>query len=143
MAKKATKKRATKKAKTVTKPYEPTERERPVPETFKARRKAKPPVPMMRRDESKDNAIRPGHSDLETGTELLMGELNDTNSPYIAGELSLLGITVERITQVGDNLKDLAESFSIALARSDYIFTTGGLGPTQDDLTREAIAVSL
>tara|TARA_B100000809_G_scaffold136475_1_gene134011 strand:- start:1252 stop:2496 length:1245 start_codon:yes stop_codon:yes gene_type:complete len=77
------------------------------------------------------------------GTELLMGELHDTNSPYIAGELSLLGITVERVTQVGDNLKDLAESFSIALARSDYIFTTGGLGPTQDDLTREAIAVSL
>ena len=72
-----------------------------------------------------------------------MGELHDTNSPYIAGELSLLGITVERVTQVGDNLKDLAESFSIALARSDYIFTTGGLGPTQDDLTREAIAVSL
>jgi nicotinamide-nucleotide amidase len=64
------------------------------------------------------------------GTELLMGELYDTNSPYIAGELSLLGIMVERVTQIGDNLSDLAESFSIALARSDYIFTTGGLGPT-------------
>ena len=77
------------------------------------------------------------------GTELLMGELYDINSPYIAGELSLLGITVERVTQIGDNLADLAESFSIALARSDYIFTTGGLGPTQDDLTREAIALCL
>ena len=72
-----------------------------------------------------------------------MGELYDTNSPYIAGELSLLGIMVERVTQIGDNLSDLAESFSIALARSDYIFTTGGLGPTQDDLTREAIALCL
>jgi nicotinamide-nucleotide amidase len=77
------------------------------------------------------------------GTELLMGELNDTNSPYIARELSLLGITVDRVTQIGDNLIDLAESFSIALTRSDCIFTTGGLGPTQDDLTRESIALAL
>jgi len=72
-----------------------------------------------------------------------MGELNDTNSPYIARELSLLGITVDRVTQIGDNLIDLAESFSIALTRSDCIFTTGGLGPTQDDLTRESIALAL
>ena len=77
------------------------------------------------------------------GTELLMGELNDTNSPYIAGELSILGIEVGRITQIGDDLRDLSENFSTALARSDYIFTTGGLGPTQDDLTREALALCL
>ena len=77
------------------------------------------------------------------GTELLMGELRDTNSPYLASVLSMLGIEVGRVTQIGDDLRELSENFSAALTRSDYIFTTGGLGPTQDDLTREALALCL
>jgi nicotinamide-nucleotide amidase len=74
------------------------------------------------------------------GTELLMGELADTNGSWIASQLPALGIQVQWISLIGDNLDMLAEAFTRGLQRSDIIFTTGGLGPTQDDLTREAIA---
>jgi len=77
------------------------------------------------------------------GTELLMGELVDTNSSWIAGRLPALGIQLQSISIIGDNLNMLAEAFSKGLRESDIIFTTGGLGPTQDDLTREAIAKAL
>ena len=77
------------------------------------------------------------------GTELLMGELTDTNAAWIAGQLPPLGIQLQWVTLVGDNLDMLAEGFQRGLQRSDVIFTTGGLGPTQDDLTREAIARAL
>lgn len=77
------------------------------------------------------------------GTELLMGELTDTNAAWIAGQLPPLGIQLQWVTLVGDNLDMLAEGFQRGLQRSDVIFTTGGLGPTQDDLTREAIARTL
>jgi nicotinamide-nucleotide amidase len=74
------------------------------------------------------------------GTELLMGELADTNGSWIASQLPALGIQVQWISLVGDNLDMLAEAIQRGLKRSDIIFTTGGLGPTQDDLTREAVA---
>ena len=74
------------------------------------------------------------------GTELLMGELTDTNASFIASRLPPLGIELQWVSQVGDNLDMLSETFTRGLGRSDVIFTTGGLGPTQDDLTREAIA---
>ncbi|HIC48885.1 MAG TPA: competence/damage-inducible protein A, partial [Dehalococcoidia bacterium] len=77
------------------------------------------------------------------GTELLMGELVDTNSSWIAGRLPALGIQLQSISIIGDNLDMLAEAFEKGLRESDIIFTTGGLGPTQDDLTREAIAKAL
>jgi len=77
------------------------------------------------------------------GTELLMGELVDTNSSWIAGRLPALGIQLQSISIIGDNLDMLAEAFAKGLRESDIIFTTGGLGPTQDDLTREAIAKAL
>lgn len=77
---------------------------------------------------------------LSIGTELLMGEITDTNSSYIASQLPALGITLKRISQVGDNLEDLTEALGRALYSADIVFTTGGLGPTQDDMTREAIA---
>ena len=77
------------------------------------------------------------------GTELLMGELTDTNAAWIAGQLPPLGIQLQWVTLVGDNLEMLAEAFQRGLQRSDVIFTTGGLGPTQDDLTREGIAKAL
>ncbi len=76
------------------------------------------------------------------GTELLMGELNDTNAGWIATRLPPLGITLQRVTLVGDDLAQLTEAFQEGLKRSDIIFTTGGLGPTQDDLTREAVAAT-
>ena len=76
------------------------------------------------------------------GTELLMGELTDTNSSWIASRLPALGIELQWVSIIGDDLPRLAEAFKQGMERSDIIFTTGGLGPTQDDLTREAIAAA-
>jgi len=80
---------------------------------------------------------------LAIGTELLMGEIVDTNSAYLAGRLPALGVQVRRVTQVGDDLEDLLSALREAWSRADLLVTTGGLGPTEDDLTREAIAFLL
>ena len=77
------------------------------------------------------------------GTELLMGELADTNGSWIASRLPPLGIQLQWISIIGDSLDLLSEAFQRGLQRSDIIFTTGGLGPTQDDLTREGVAQAL
>ena len=74
------------------------------------------------------------------GTEILLGEIVDTNSAYIAERLPALGIDVYYKHAVGDNLGRLAEVIGRARERADIVITTGGLGPTEDDLTREAIA---
>jgi nicotinamide-nucleotide amidase len=80
---------------------------------------------------------------ISIGTELLMGELTDTNASWIAGRLPALGIQLQWVSIIGDDLSKLTEAFRNGMARSDVIFTTGGLGPTQDDLTREAVAAAL
>ena len=77
---------------------------------------------------------------LSIGTELLMGELVDTNSAYLASELAKLGIEVRWVTKVGDDPDRLFEAIDRAVERSDVTLTSGGLGPTSDDLTRETIA---
>ncbi len=77
---------------------------------------------------------------LSIGTELLMGELVDTNSSYLASELAKLGIEVRWVTKVGDDPDRLFEAIERASERSDVTLTSGGLGPTSDDLTRETIA---
>ncbi|HEX2172364.1 MAG TPA: competence/damage-inducible protein A, partial [Dehalococcoidia bacterium] len=77
------------------------------------------------------------------GTELLLGQITDTNAPYLAQFLSELGVDVYFIGQHGDNLGRLTESFKQALGRSDIIIASGGIGPTEDDLTREAVAGAL
>ncbi|MBI2934064.1 MAG: competence/damage-inducible protein A [Chloroflexi bacterium] len=77
------------------------------------------------------------------GTELLLGQITDTNAAFIAAELPLLGIDLYFISQVGDNLGRLVDVLQRALSRSDIVITTGGLGPTEDDITREAIAAVL
>ncbi|GBD11447.1 Putative competence-damage inducible protein [bacterium HR23] len=77
---------------------------------------------------------------LSIGTELLMGEIVDTNAAWLASRLPPLGITLRWVTQVGDDLGDLTYALRQALGRSQVIITTGGLGPTADDLTREAVA---
>ncbi len=74
------------------------------------------------------------------GTELLMGEIVDTNTPFLADQLALLGIDLYFSSTVGDNYERLMGVFKRAWGRSDIIICTGGLGPTQDDLTRETIA---
>lgn len=77
---------------------------------------------------------------ISVGTELLLGQIVDTNAPYLGKVLSALGIdTYYRVT-VGDNSTRLADTLKTALGRADIVITIGGLGPTQDDLTKETIA---
>jgi len=80
---------------------------------------------------------------IAVGTELLLGEILDTNSQYLAQQLTGLGIDLFFVTHVGDNMGRLSETVQRALSRSDVVIMTGGLGPTEDDLTREAIAAAL
>lgn len=74
------------------------------------------------------------------GSELLLGQINDTNSSWIGQELAAVGIDSHFQTKVGDNLARMVEVIKVALDRNDAVITTGGLGPTQDDITRDAIA---
>jgi len=76
------------------------------------------------------------------GTELLLGQVVDTNSTHLGKELAGAGIHLSHITAVGDDLDRIVDVLKIGLARSDILITTGGLGPTEDDLTREAVAVA-
>lgn len=74
------------------------------------------------------------------GTELLLGQVVDTNSSWIGEQLALSGLDCCFQTKVGDNMGRIVSALSIALDRSDAVVICGGLGPTQDDITREAIA---
>jgi nicotinamide-nucleotide amidase len=74
------------------------------------------------------------------GTEILLGEITDTNSVFIARSLRDLGINVFYMTSVGDNVSRIASALQIAMSRADIIITCGGLGPTIDDMTRQGVA---
>lgn len=74
------------------------------------------------------------------GSELLLGQIVDTNSSYIGRRLADIGIELVRISAIGDELEQIKETLREALSRSQVIITTGGIGPTEDDLTREAVA---
>ncbi len=77
---------------------------------------------------------------LAVGAELLVGDTQDTNSGEVARELTTLGVEVLRISALPDRLGVVTGALSDALGRADLVVTTGGLGPTPDDLTRESIA---
>jgi nicotinamide-nucleotide amidase len=77
---------------------------------------------------------------ISIGTELLLGEIVDTNAAWLAQQLAGIGVDVYFRTTVGDNVGRIALTIQNALARADVVITTGGLGPTIDDMTREAIA---
>lgn len=77
---------------------------------------------------------------LAVGTELLLGQIVNTNAQKISERLAAIGVDVFRHVTVGDNLERLSEAISAAMARSDAVIVTGGLGPTPDDLTREGVA---
>lgn len=79
---------------------------------------------------------------ISIGTELLLGEIVDTNAAWLAQQLAGAGVDVFLRTTVGDNAGRIAEAVSLALDRADLVITTGGLGPTVDDVTREGIAQS-
>ena len=74
------------------------------------------------------------------GTELLLGQIVDTNSSWLGEQLALAGIDCLQQTKVGDNLDRIVAVLTAALDRSDAVIVCGGLGPTQDDITRDAIA---
>lgn len=74
------------------------------------------------------------------GTEILLGEIVDTNTRYIARHFRALGIDLYRTITIGDNVERIAEAIRASLSQADIVLTTGGLGPTVDDPTREAVA---
>lgn len=77
---------------------------------------------------------------IAVGTELLLGDVVDTNSSYIGGQLAISGIDSHFQTKVGDNFERINECIKTATERSDFIVMCGGLGPTQDDITRNSVA---
>ncbi|WP_412990012.1 competence/damage-inducible protein A [Pediococcus siamensis] len=77
---------------------------------------------------------------IAVGTEILLGEITDTNTPFIARELANLGIETYFQSTVGDNPERLQATIEIAAKRSDLVILSGGLGPTKDDLTKQTVA---
>jgi nicotinamide-nucleotide amidase len=75
---------------------------------------------------------------VSVGSELLLGQIVDTNAAFIARQLASLGLDLFHKTTVGDNLGRVAAALETALGRAQVVITTGGLGPTEDDVTREA-----
>jgi nicotinamide-nucleotide amidase len=74
------------------------------------------------------------------GTEILLGEIVDTNTRYIARTLRGMGVDLYRTITIGDNVERIAEAINHSMQRAEIVITTGGLGPTVDDPTREAVA---
>lgn len=77
---------------------------------------------------------------VSVGSELLLGQIVDTNAAFIARQLAALGLDLFQKTTVGDNLGRVAAALETAFGRAEVVITTGGLGPTEDDVTREAVA---
>ena len=77
---------------------------------------------------------------ISVGTEILLGNIVNTNAAYLAEQCASLGLSLYYQTVVGDNMDRLTQTIDTALTRSDIIILTGGLGPTKDDLTKEAVA---
>lgn len=77
---------------------------------------------------------------ISVGTEILIGDTLNTNAQYISRELAQIGFTTYYHTTVGDNPSRLKSTLELSLSRSDIVILTGGLGPTQDDLTKETVA---
>ena len=80
---------------------------------------------------------------LNIGTELLLGDIVNTHHSFIARELAQFGIDTYHQSCVGDNQQRIKEAVDLAVSRSDIIITTGGLGPTQDDITKQCVADAL
>ena len=80
---------------------------------------------------------------ISIGTELLLGQIVDTDAAYLAQKLSQIGVSVYHRTTVGDNFERAVAALRLALSRADAVFCIGGLGPTGDDLTRQVIAEAL
>src|SRR5438128_4833835 len=77
------------------------------------------------------------------GTEILLGQICNNNAQWISERLAEIGVDVVYHQAVGDNLDRMEAAFRLALSRADVVVATGGLGPTQDDITREGLAAAL
>ena len=102
-------------------------------------------MPDRRRGAQPASASRPllAAEILSIGSELTVGETRDTNAGELARELTALGVRVGRLVALPDDLATVTAAFRVALERADLVVSTGGLGPTPDDLTREAIAAAV
>jgi molybdenum cofactor synthesis domain-containing protein len=79
---------------------------------------------------------------LVIGNEILSGKVRDTNSPFLAVELRKLGVDLERIVTIPDVVETIARETRALSHAYDYVFTSGGIGPTHDDLTMDGIALA-
>ena len=77
------------------------------------------------------------------GTEILLGEIVDTNTRHIARVLRNMGVDLYRTITIGDNVERIASAIQHSMERAEIVITTGGLGPTVDDPTREAVAKAI
>ncbi len=77
---------------------------------------------------------------ISIGDEILIGQINNTNSVWIAQQLTLIGIQVVHMSSISDSESEIIAAFDSALNRSDFVFITGGLGPTKDDVTKKSFA---
>jgi FAD synthetase len=77
---------------------------------------------------------------LVIGNEILSGKVVDTNSPFLASELRTLGVDLQRILTIPDEVEIIAREVRVMSEAYDYVFTSGGIGPTHDDVTMEAVA---
>ncbi len=101
----------------------------------------------MQNEKTKTEALEDtgtiGSAEIVTiGTEMLLGDLVDTNSAWLSSRLASLGASLYRHTTVGDNRERIITALSEAASRADLVVTTGGLGPTSDDLTNECLAIA-
>lgn len=76
------------------------------------------------------------------GNEILSGKVVDTNSPFLAGELRELGVDLERILVIPDEIETIAAEVRLMSENYDHVFTSGGIGPTHDDLTMDGVALA-
>ena len=76
------------------------------------------------------------------GNELLSGDVEDTNAPWLCRRLAALGVEVKLVASVRDDIEEIAAFLCAERPRADYVFVTGGLGGTPDDITREAVATA-
>jgi FAD synthetase len=76
------------------------------------------------------------------GNEILSGKVTDTNTPFLAREMRCLGVSLERVVVIPDNLEQIATEVSGFSQRYDVVFTSGGVGPTHDDITMDGVAAA-
>ena len=74
------------------------------------------------------------------GDEILIGQIIDTNSSHISRALGAVGVRVRRMESIGDDREEIIGTLSSLLSKDDIVITTGGLGPTKDDITKDALA---